>query len=119
MKKLSILLLAIFFIGIANINAQTEATNESTTAVEEVKDVKTCTKTGKICPATCDKKKTNTCCQSKKEKSSCSKSKKGSFNFNKSNNYDSKSSCSKSKTKKCCKKKAEKATTEEETTEEE
>ena len=36
MKKLSIVLLAVFFIGISNINAQTDATTETVVAVEEV-----------------------------------------------------------------------------------
>ena len=115
MKKLSIVLLAVFFIGIANINAQTDATTEAPVAVEEVQEVKKdcpftktedgkliCTKTGKICdPASCKNK--SKCCKGKK-------SKKGSFNFNKSNNYGGgKSSCSSKKAKKkCCKKKTKK-----------
>ena len=121
MKKTSILLLAIFFIGIANINAQSETTTKTNTeaTTKEVKEEKTCTKTGKVCPETCKKKKDGTCCQSKKTESSCTKTKKGAFNFNKTNNYSGKSSCSKSKSKTCCKSKAKKATTEEETTEEE
>ena len=101
MKKISILLLAVLYIGIANISAQTETTNETVTAVEEVKKdcpfTKTadgkliCTKTGKICnPASCKNK--SKCCKGKK-------SKKGSFNFNNSNNYGGKSSCSKAKKK--------------------
>ena len=121
MKKISIVLLAVFFIGIANVNAQTDATNESVLGIEEVKEVKTCADTGKICDATCEKKKNGTCCKGEKKKScsksekaacskskakcsksksSCSKSKEGAYNFDKSNNYgDEKSSCSK-KTKK-------------------
>ena len=104
MKKLSILLLAVLYIGIANLSAQTEATNETVTAVEEVQEIKKdcpftktvdgkliCTKTGKICdPASCKNK--SKCCKGKK-------SKKGSFNFNNSNNYGGKSSCSKAKKK--------------------
>ena len=37
MKKLSIVLLAVFFIGIANVNAQTYANTETVVGVEEVK----------------------------------------------------------------------------------
>ena len=113
MKKISIVLLAAFFIGIANLNAQTEANPETVLGIEEVKEVKTCAKTGKVCDATCEKKKNSTCCKGQKNKScskskakcsksksSCSKSKEGAYNFDKSNNYgDEKSSCSK-KTKK-------------------
>ena len=120
MKKLSIVLLAVFFIGIANVNAQTDATIDNVVAVEEVQetDVKAlkCTKTGKICNATCKNKAKGTCCKSKKKtscskskKSSCSKSKEDGFNFNKTNNYGGeKSSCSKKAKKGCCKKKAAK-----------
>jgi Skp family chaperone for outer membrane proteins len=130
MKKISIVLLAVFFIGIANVNAQSDATTETVVGIEEVKEVKTCAKTGKVCDATCENKKNGTCCKgekkkscsksekascskskakcSKSEKASCSKSKEGSFNFDKSNSYgDEKSSCSKSDKKKgCCKKEA-------------
>ena len=122
MKKISIILLAVFFIGIANVNAQTDAptvtdiTTETVVGMEEVKDVKTCAKTGKVCDATCEKKKNGTCCKSEKkkscsksEKAACSKSKEGSFNFDKSNNYAAeKSSCSKKAKKGCCKKEAKK-----------
>ena len=133
MKKISIVLLAVFFIGIANVNAQSDATNETVVAVEEVtakEGVKTCAKTGKVCDATCENKKNGNCCKGEKkkscsnsEKASCSKSKakcsksekasysaskEGSFNFDKSNSYgDKKSSCSKAdKNKGCCKKEA-------------
>ena len=115
MKKISIVLLAVFFIGIANVNAQSDATTETVVGIEEVKEVKTCAKSGKVCDATCENKKNGTCCKgekkkscSKSEKASCSKSKEGSFNFDKSNSYgDQKSSCSKSDKKKgCCKKEA-------------
>ena len=106
MKKISILLLAVFYFGTSNLTAQ-DANNNNATAVEVVEEVKKCAKSGEACPKTCAKKKNGTCCQSKKANSSCSKSKKGSFNFNKSNNYAGKSSCSKSKAKKCCKKKSE------------
>ena len=112
MKKLSIALLAVFFIGIANVNAQTDATNESVLGIEEVKEVKTCAQSGKVCNTTCENKKNGTCCKGEKKKScsksksSCSKSKEGSFNFDKSNNYgDEKASCSKKVKKGCCKKK--------------
>ena len=130
MKKISIVLLAVFFIGIANVNAQSDATTETVLGIEEVKEVKTCAKSGKVCDATCENKKNGTCCKgekkkscsksekascskskakcSKSEKASCSKSKEGSFNFDKSNSYgDNKSSCSKAGKKKgCCKKEA-------------
>ena len=111
MKKISIVLLAVFFIGIANVNAQSDATTETVVAVEEVtveEGVKTCAKTGKVCEATCENKKNGTCCKgekkkscSKSEKASCSKSKEGSFTFDKSNSYgNKKSSCSKAGNKK-------------------
>jgi len=70
MKKISILLLALFFIGISNINAQTNAT---TSTKVETKEVKTCTKTGETCDETCEKKKSLTCCKGKST-SKCSKS---------------------------------------------
>ena len=113
MKKISIALLAVFFIGIANVNAQTDVNTETVVGIEEVKEVKTCAKTGKVCNATCEKKKNGTCCKSKakcsKSKSSCSKSKDDGFNFNKTNNYGGgKSSCNKKTKKGCCKKKAKK-----------
>ena len=108
MKKLSIVLLAIFFIGIANVNAQTDATTETVVETEEVKETKICGKTGKVCDETCKNKAKGTCCKGK-TKTSCSKSKGGSFNFTKSNNYgEGKSSCSKKAKKGCCKKKAKK-----------
>ena len=119
MKKLSIVLLAVFFIGIANVNAQTNAAIENIVAIEEVslenhpeecpftKNAEgklVCVKTGKVCDDACKNKAKGTCCKGKKKtscskskKSSCSKSKSGSFNFNKSNDYgdsDNKSSCS-------------------------
>ena len=67
MKKLSIVLLAVFFIGIANVNAQSLFPSK-TVANEEVKK---CAKTGKVCNETCKNKAAGTCCQGKK--SSCSK----------------------------------------------
>lgn len=120
MKKISILLFTIFYIGISNINAQNDVTTENTPTVETTQEEKKCAKTGEVCPKTCAKKKSGTCCQSKKANSSCNKSKKGSFNFNKNTNrYSKNSSCSKSKAKNCCKKKAlEKNNNEENPTEE-
>ena len=100
MKKISILLLAVFFIGIANVNAQSEATTETVVVTEEVK---TCAKSGKVCNATCENKKNGSCCKGEKKKS-CSKSEKGEFDYGTTNNYSGKkSSCSK-KSKKSCKK---------------
>ena len=100
MKKISILLLAVFFIGIANINAQSDATTETVVVTEEVK---TCAKSGKVCNATCENKKNGSCCKGEKKKS-CSKSEKGEFDYGTTNNYSGKkSSCSK-KSKKSCKK---------------
>ena len=103
MKKISILLLAIFFIGIANVNAQPNATTETVVVTEEIIEVKTCAKSGKVCDATCENKKNGTCCKGEKKKS-CSKSEKGEFDYGTTNNYSGKkSSCSK-KSKKSCKK---------------
>ena len=103
MKKISILLLAVFFIGIANVNAQSEATSETVVVTEEVTEVKTCAKSGKVCNTTCENKKNGTCCKGEKKKS-CSKSEKGEFDYGTTNNYSGKeSSCSK-KSKKSCKK---------------
>ena len=101
MKKLSILLLAVFYIGIANLKAQTDVNTETTTIVEEVKDAKKCIKNDKICDKTCGKKMNGTCCKGKKVKES-------TINFKSSNNYSGKSSCSKDTKKSCCKKKAKK-----------
>ena len=116
MKKLSIVLLAVFFIGIANVNAQTDATTVTTETVlgmEEVKEVKTCSKTGKVCDETCEKKKNGTCCKGEKKKS-CSKSENAACSKSKSKCSKSKASCTKSiatsskadKKKGCCKKDA-------------
>ena len=117
MKKITIALLAVFFIGMANINAQTEV--ETTTEKTEVKvdcpftvdaeGKKICTKTGKECTpeelAKCRKGGKKGC---KKGKSSCSKSKKGDFDYGTTNDYSGeKSSCSK-KAKKGCDKGAKK-----------
>ena len=118
MKKISILLLAVFFIGIANVNAQTDTPTETVLVTEQVKEVKTCAKSGKVCNATCENKKNSTCCKGEKNKScsksekaacskskaKCSKSEKGNFDYGTTNNYSGKkSSCSK-KSKKSCKK---------------
>ena len=101
MKKISILLLAVFFIGIANVNAQSDPTSETVVVTEEVKEVKTCAKSGKVCDATCENKKNGTCCKGEKKKS-CSKSEKGNFDYGTTNDYSGeKTSCSK-KTKKGC-----------------
>jgi len=115
MKKLSIVLLAVFFIGIANVNAQTEIQTEGKVIYENgdqkiipTEDTKKCTKSGKVCDETCKNKAKGTCCKGKK-KTSCSKSKEVSLNFNKTNNYlGEKSSCSKKAKKGCCKKEAKK-----------
>ena len=123
MKKLSILLLALFFVGITNINAQTDAITSDEATTEEIKKEcpftknaegkLVCVKTGKVCDTACKNKAKGTCCKGKskcsKRKSKCSKSKSGGFNFNKSNRYGGKkSSCSKKTKKGCCKKKAKK-----------
>ena len=107
MKKISILLLAVFFIGIANVNAQSNATTETVVVTEEVKEVKTCAKSGKVCDATCENKKNGTCCKGEKKRK-CSNSKKGDFDYGTTNDYSGeKSSCSK-KAKKGCNKGAKK-----------
>ena len=124
MKKLTIILLALFFIGITNINAQTNVITSTDITTEEVKKdcpftknaegKLVCVKTGKVCDDACKNKAKGTCCNGKKKsncskskKSSCSKNKEGAFNFNKSNKYgNGKSSCSKKTKKRCCKKKA-------------
>ena len=36
MKKISIVLLAVFFIGIANVNAQSDATTETVVGIDDV-----------------------------------------------------------------------------------
>jgi hypothetical protein len=107
MKKITIALLAVFFIGIANVNAQSDATSETVVVTEEVTEVKTCAKSGKVCDATCENKKNGTCCKGEKKKS-CSKSEKGNFDYGTTNDYSGeKSSCSK-KAKKGCDKGAKK-----------
>ena len=122
MKNLTIILLALFFVEITNINAQTEtdATSEIS-AVEQLKancpdwgtdkcpytineDGKlVCVKTGKVCDDSCKNKAKGKCCKGKSKKRSCSKSKKGGFNYNKSNNYGNNpsSKCNVKKVKKC------------------
>ena len=107
MKKILILLLAVFFIGIANVNAQSDATSETVVVTEEVTEVKTCAKSGKVCDATCENKKNGTCCKGEKKRK-CSNSKKGDFDYGTTNDYSGKkSSCSK-KAKKGCDKGAKK-----------
>tara|TARA_B110000971_G_scaffold180757_1_gene187327 strand:+ start:154 stop:546 length:393 start_codon:yes stop_codon:yes gene_type:complete len=124
MKKISIVLLAVFYIGIANVNAQTEVNDKKATVVYSegdqeiimVEKVKTCAKTGKVCDATCENKKNGTCCKgeknkscSKSEKVSCSKSKAKCSKSEKAScsKDEKKVSCSKSNNKKgCCKKEA-------------
>ena len=114
MKKLSIVLLSVFFIGIANVNAQNifkdSGQKEEKTNTKEIK----CIKTGKICDATCTNKAKGNCCKgkekkscSKSNKSSCSKkAKKGCCKNNSSKSCKkSKVSCSKETKKGCCKKK--------------
>jgi hypothetical protein len=125
MKKLTIILLALLFIGVTNTNAQTDATAENANAIEEIQEAnkdcpftKTddgkliCTKTGKICDPSSCKNKSKCCkgkakskrkCCKKKSKSSCSKSKTEGFNYGKTNNYGSvsKSKCSGKKVRKC------------------
>ena len=117
MKKISILLLSVFFIGNVNLNAQSDATTEVLVVTEEVKDVKTCAKSGKVCDAKCKNKKNNTCCKGEKKscskaekatcsksKDKCSKSKNNNFDYGTTNDYSGKkSSCSK-KSKKSCEK---------------
>jgi hypothetical protein len=111
MKKLSIVLLAVFFIGITNVNAQTDAITSDEVTTKEVKKEcpftknaegkLVCVKTGKVCDEACKNKAKGTCCKGKR-KSACNKSKKGSFNFNKANNYSGgKPSYSCKKAKKC------------------
>jgi len=119
MKKLTIILLALFFIGITNINAQTDIITSDEVTTEEVKKEcpftknaegkLVCVKTGKVCNEACKNKAKGKCCKGKSKlrndgkRSSCSKSNKGGFNYNKSNNYGNKtiSKCSAKKIKKC------------------
>ena len=113
MKKLSIVLFAVFFIGIANVNAQTDIITSDEVTTEEVKKEcpftknaegkLVCVKTGKVCNEACKNKAKGKCCKGKSKRSSCSKSKNGRFNYNKSNNYGNKTSskCSTKKIKKC------------------
>ena len=118
MKKITIALLAVFFIGMANVNAQTEVetTTEEVTIEEVIKECPftknaegklVCVKTGKVCDASCENKKNGTCCKGKKKRK-CSNSKKGDFDYGTTNDYSGeKSSCSK-KAKKGCNKGAKK-----------
>ena len=116
MKKLTIILLALFFVGITNINAQTEAITADEVTTEEVKkecpftknaDGKlVCVKTGKVCDTTCENKKNGTCCKGEKKKScsksktKCSKEEKAACSKSKTKcSKEEKAACSKSKTK--------------------
>ena len=129
MKNITIALLAIFFMGITNVNAQTdvitsnEVVNEEVTLENHPKECPftknaegklVCVKTGKVCDnacknkakGTCCKGKTKKCCKGKTKKSSCSKSRKSGFSYGNSNDYSGKkSSCSKKSKKGCCSKK--------------
>ena len=108
--ELTIILLALFFVGITNINAQTDAVTTEEVSTEEVNkecpftknsDGKLiCVKTGKVCDEACKNKAKGKCCKGKSKGSSCSKSKTGGFDYNKSNDYGGNSSSSKCKTKK-------------------
>ena len=126
MKKLTIILLALFFVGITNINAQTDVTTSNEVTTEEVtlenhpkecpftKNAEgklVCVKTGKVCDNACKNKAKGTCCKGKAKRcckgkangKSCSKSKKSGFNYGNTNNYGSNSSskCNAKKIKKC------------------
>ena len=83
MKKLTIILLALFFIGITNINAQTDAITSSEVTTEEVtfenhpkecpftKNAEgklVCVKTGKVCDDACKNKAKGKCCKGKAKK---------------------------------------------------
>ena len=89
MKKLSIVILAFLFIGISNINAQTNEVEETTKEISLEENLKAncpdwgtdkcpftkndkgeliCKKTGKVCDETCKNKKDGTCCNGKKTK---------------------------------------------------
>jgi hypothetical protein len=128
MKKISILLLTILYLGITNLCAQNDNQPESKVIYEknnqrimssedETKECEfkknnegelVCVKTGKICNETCPKKAKNSCCKGEKASKDCSTSKNSSFNFNTSNTYNTstkKNSCSKVKSKSCCKSK--------------
>lgn len=105
MKKTSILLLATFLIGIANINAQSVATTESLVAIEVLKEVvkevnnEEANSSEKVVDATIKNNTKSSCCKSKAK---CSKTNKSNFNYGKTNNYSGKkSSCSK-ETSSCC-----------------
>ena len=71
MKKILFSLLAIFFIvGITTVNACETCGCKSKTAsdqevVDSNADAPKCAKTGKICPSTCSKKATGSCCEGK------------------------------------------------------
>ena len=94
MKKLTSILLAIFFIASYNMSAQDVAAEDTKKATTEVVE--------------CESQKTKEVeCKSQKTKSTCcTKKKSNGFNFNKSNSYGKSSSCSSaSKKSACCAKK--------------
>ena len=116
MKKLTIILLALFFVGITNINAQTDAITSEEVSTEEVstEEVKkecpftknaegklVCVKTGKVCDDSCKNKAKGTCCKGKRKRCSGKSGKynKASKNYSSSGNsgfnFSKKSSCSK------------------------
>ena len=129
MKKLSIVLLAFLFIGISNINAQTNEVEKTTQELSLEENLKAncpdwgtdkcpftkndkgeiiCKKTGKVCDETCLNKAKGTCCNGKKKKS-CSKSKSKCSKEEKAACSKSKTKCSKGKEKSACCSKDEKA----------
>jgi len=84
MKKLTSILIALFFIASYNISAQNVATEDTKEATKEIVE--------------CESQKTKSTC--------CTKKKSNGFNFNKSNSYGKSSSCSSaSKKSACCAKK--------------
>jgi len=123
MKKITIVLLSIFFVSITSTFAQDEVktTQENTdcpfTINAEGEKICTLTGTPECSPkqsksSCCKTKSKSSCCKTKskssccktKSKSSCSKNtSKGEFNYGKKNNYSGKkSSCNKKTKKKCC-----------------
>ena len=105
MKKITIVLLSIFFVSITSTFAQDEVktTQENTDCPFTInaEGEKICTLTGT--PECSPKQSKSSCCKTK-SKSSCSKNtSKGEFNYGKKNNYSGKkSSCNKKTKKKCC-----------------
>ena len=114
MKKITIVLLSIFFVSITSTFAQDEVktTQENTDCPFTInaEGEKICTLTGtpecspKQSKSSCCKTKSKSSCCKTKSKSSCSKNtSKGEFNYGKKNNYSGKkSSCNKKTKKKCC-----------------